>query len=183
MKDLDFVTTLVAEGVETIPCTINSPQRHITEAEQRTFRRQLRERALAFLTDEALAPRVRRLLAKLNEKWRAEAAEMIILANDTSEPFVRALVVATPVLGLQRLPRKHAVGASGRRLKFMTQERDFLLRRVKPALASYGRNALDLIAVEAFARCLIARPSVVAWLELHNKDAFLILSSIHQTPI
>jgi hypothetical protein len=54
---------------------------------------------------------------------------------------------------------------------------------VKPALASYGRNALDLIAVEAFARCLIARPSVVAWLELHNKDAFLILSSIHQTPI
>jgi len=143
------------------------------------FRRQLREKALALLADEGLARRVRSLLAKIDEKRRAEAAEMIILANDSSEAFARALVFATPVLGLQELRRKHVVGASVRRLKFMRQERDFLLRRAKPVFAAFGRNALDLIAVESFVRRLIARPGVVAWLKLHDRQAFQILSCIH----
>ena len=143
------------------------------------FRRQLRQQALVFLSDERLAPRVRRLLAKLNERWRAEAAEIMILANDMSEPFARALVAATPAPGLQGLRRSRTYNADPQRHRAMTAERDYLLRKAKPAFASFGRNALDLVAVEAFVRRLIAMPTVVAWLELQDRNTFHILSCVH----
>ena len=59
-------------------------------------------------------------------------------------------------------------GADPRRLKAMVVEREHLLRMGKPAFASFGRNALDLVAVEAFARRLMAIRSVVTWLTRHE---------------
>lgn len=179
MMDTGFVGTLAREGIETAPYALGRVERHISEVDERGFRKHLREAALGFLADKGMAPRVRRLLAKLNEKCRAEAAEMIIIASDTSEHFARALVAATPVRGLRDLSRKHVYGAEPQQLKSMVAERDFLLRNSKPAFAALRRNALDLVAVESFARRLIAMPSVVAWLKLHDRRAFHVLSCIH----
>lgn len=169
---------LAAEGVDTVPYALSCPERHIAEAGERNYRARLRENALNLLRSGGLSRRARTVLDKLNDTSRAEAAELIILANDVTEEFARALVAATPVRSLRDASRKHIYGADPRRLKSMVAEREHLLRRARPAFASFGRNVLDLVAVEAFGRRLMALRSVVMWLTRHDKDALCVLSSI-----
>jgi hypothetical protein len=169
---------LRAEGIETAPYALRHPERHIEESGERFYRAHLRETALDLLGNGGLSRRARAVLDKINDPFRTEAAELIILVNDMTEEFARALVAATPVRGLLDTSRKHIYGADPRRLKSMVAEREHLLRMAKPAFASFGRNALDLVAVEAFARRLMAIRSVVTWLTRHDKDALYSLSLI-----
>lgn len=61
----------------------------------------------------------------------------------------------------------------------MVSERDFLLQEVKRAVATLGRNGLDLVALESFARRLTETPSVARWIDQNDKPASDILTSIH----
>jgi DNA invertase Pin-like site-specific DNA recombinase len=169
---------LRAEGIETVPYALRRPERHIEELGERFYRARLWEAAMDLLGNGGLSRRARMVLAKLNDRSRAEAAEVIILVNDMTEEFARALVAATPTRGLRDASRKHIYGADPRRLKTMVAEREHLLRMAKPAFASFGRNALDLVAVEVFARRLMAIRSVVTWLTRHDTDALYSLSLI-----
>jgi hypothetical protein len=169
---------LRAEGIESAPYALGHPERHIEESSERFYRARLRQAALDLLGNGGLSRRARMVLAKLNDRSRTEAVELIILVNDMTEEFARALVAATPARGLRDASRKHIYGAEPRRLKSMVAEREHLLRLAKPAFASFGRNALDLVAVESFAGRLMAIRSVVTWLTRHDKDALYSLSLI-----
>jgi DNA invertase Pin-like site-specific DNA recombinase len=178
VREPRLVEILTAEEIDTVPYALNSRERHITESGERNYRACLRQVAQDLLSRGGLSCRARTILAKLDDRSRAEAAELIILANDVTEEFARALVAATPVRGLQDASRKHIYGADPRRLKSMVAERDYLLRRAIPAFASFGRNALDLVAVESFARRLMEKQNVVDYLSRHDTDALHSLSSI-----
>lgn len=170
-----LIKILAEEGVDSAPYALRQPERHIVESSERNYRARLRDDALDLLGNGGLPSRACSVLSKLNDTSRAEAAEFIILANDMTEEFARALVAATPVRGLRDPSRKHIYGADPRRLKLMVAEREHLLRKARLAFASFGRNALDLVAVEAFARRLMGIRSVVAWLTRHDKDTLYSL--------
>lgn len=178
VRDPNLREILRAEGIKTAPYALRHPERHIEESSERFYRAHLREAALGLLGNGGLSRRTRMVLAKLNDRSRTEAVELIILVNDMTEEFARALVAATPARELRDASRKHIYGANPRRLKSMVAERKRLLRLTKPAFASFSRNALDLVAVESFARRLMAIRSVVTWLTRHDKDALYSLSLI-----
>ena len=122
-------------------------------------------------------------MAKLTDRARVEAAEMIIIVNDPSEQFARALVAATPLSGLQNPCHKHIYGADAKRMKRLVAERKILLGEAKQTFASAGRNALDLVAVEGFARRLLATQCVASWLEASNRAALSTLASAFESAI
>ncbi len=131
MADIAICKTIAGEGIDTVPYVINCPQPHVVDRAQRQFAKRLRAAASEFVGAQSTAPRVRRLLAKLKDKAALETAEMIILVNDATEPFARALVAATPAPGLQTTCRKHIYGADAKALKKLVAERDVLLCNAK----------------------------------------------------
>ncbi len=73
---------------------------------------------------------------------------------------------------------KHICRSDRRRNKGLVAERDYLLNKGRAAFATFGRNALDLAAVECFARHVTNTRGVVAWLTKHDKAALSILESV-----
>lgn len=174
----DFVAMLAKEKITTVPYALYRLERQVVEMQERRFRQKLAVEAAAFLSDKALSRRVKRLLSKLKDKWRLEAAELILLTNDKNEQFARALVASTTQRGLRCLSRKHIYGADPKRLKAMVTERELISAKAMPAFAAYGRDALDLIAVESFVRCIMKRPAVVNWLRCFDRNASRMLSCV-----
>jgi DNA invertase Pin-like site-specific DNA recombinase len=166
-----FVRLLASEGVGTVPRAAYRASHHSRRKAAQKFRDDLRKEALDLLSGDELSRRARALLDKLVDAWRVEAAELMVLVNDLTEYFARALVVATPPQGLLEPPRFRAFGARLRRLKALRAEREYMHREGKRSLAAYGRDALDLIVVQSFVRRLMATPAVVAWLERHDRNA------------
>jgi hypothetical protein len=111
------------------------------------------------------------MLDKLAGEWRVEAAEIIVLVNDASDYFARALLIATPACGRLQEPRYQPSSMQQRKLDSMAAERAYIHKRSSDALASYSRKALDLVALEAFARRLTATSPIVTWLEWHDGEA------------
>lgn len=175
LSDAGFVRLLAVEGVHTVPRALYRPERYIVQTGEQKFREKLRKAALELLSGEATNRHARDLLEMLAPAWRVQAAEIIILVNDPSEYFTRALVVTTPARGHLEQPR-NPHGSRPREIKWMLAERAYIYQEARRAFASFGRNALDLAAVESFARRLAATPAVVAWLECHGKEALRTLS-------
>ncbi len=176
LMDARFVRLLVLEGVTTVPSAVYGPARDVVQKGEQNFREKIRKAALGLLSGDATNRRARELLDKLRAAWRVEAAEIIVLVNDPSEYFARALVAATPARGLLEQSRKHTRGAWPRELKSMTAERAYIHREAKRAFATFGRDALDVVALESFARRLATTPAVVAWLEGHDREALRTLN-------
>lgn len=175
--DARFVRVLALQEVGTVPQAAFERDNAMQE-QARVFQSQLRKQALDLLSGDGLSRRARSLLEKLAPARRIEAAEIMVLVNDPTEYHARALVAATPVNMLIRRPRKHIYGARPRELKTIVDESAYTYREAKRSLASFGRGALDLIALAAFARRLLAMPSVVGWLERHNRKALSDLKVI-----
>jgi DNA invertase Pin-like site-specific DNA recombinase len=177
LLDAEFGPLLAAEGISSVPSALWPPSRGFVLKEQQSFRDGLRTAALDLLTGEATSRRTRELLDKLAEGWRVEAAEIIVLVNDASDYLARALLIATPACGRLQEPRYRPSGVQQRKLNSMAAERAYIHEGGVNALASYGRNALDLVALEAFARQLAATMAVVTWMEGHDREALRTLSS------
>lgn len=175
LADAKLVEILAAKGICNVPYAVSTPERYIAESEERSYRALLRKMALDLLSSTQLSRRARTVLDRLDDTFRAEAAELILLVNDRTAEFATALVAATPAQGLRVGSRKRICGSD--RNKGMITERDYLLNTGRAAFASFGRNALDLIALECFARRLTMTQSAVAWLDKNDKVALHILKS------
>jgi DNA invertase Pin-like site-specific DNA recombinase len=174
----DFVARLAKANIRTVPYALYRPPRQVLEMQELRFRQKLSDEAAAFLSGKDIARRAKRLLSKLKDKWRLEAAEIILLRNDRSEQFARALVASTPRRGLRSTSTKHVYGADPKLLKSMVRERESISAKAKPALAAYGRDALDLVAAESFMRRILELPPVVSWLRGFDRAALRMLSLV-----
>lgn len=175
LLDEEFIRLLGSEGVGSVPIAAYRPSHHSTQKAEQKFRDDLGEEALNLLSSGTLSRRTRALLEKLGDAWRLEAAELILLTNDPTDYFTRALVVATPPEGLLEQPRYRALGGRLQRLKVFRAEREYMLRQAKRTFATFDRDALDLTVVEAFARRLVGTPAITAWLEEHQREALHML--------
>lgn len=172
LSDAGLAQLLVSEAIHSVPGVLVAPRWELVREEEHHFRDRLRSAALDLLVSATTSPRTRALLGKLQDQEQIEAAEIMVLANDTSDYFARALVIATPARGR---PRHRPQGVPERKLDAMAQERAFLHREARRALAGYGRNALNLVVLEAFARRLANAKSIVAWMEEHDSEVLLAL--------
>lgn len=173
-----FILALRGEEIGSIPQSVFRVERHFMETQENRFRQGLFVAATGFLAGQTISPRVRRLLARMNDKWRIEAAELIILADDRTEQFARALVASTPQRCLRLPSRKRVYGADLKRLKAMEAERALAIAKAKPAFAMFVRNALDLVAVEAFVKRIMKRQVIEKCISRTDRTALHLLSSI-----
>lgn len=134
----------------------------------------LRDQALALLSG-SWSRRARILLRKLTPERSVEAAELMVLIGDPSEEQLRALVAASPLSGRIDRPRKHIYGACPKELELITVESAYIYQESKRALAEFGHDTLDILALEAFVRRLLASPTVIGWLERHDMNALKAL--------
>ena len=102
----------------------------------------------------------------------------MVLLGDPSEVQLRALVAASPLSGRTKRPRKHIYGASPKELELIINECAYIYRETRRALVEFRHDALDLLALEAFVRRLLASPSVVGWLERHDMSALRDLKAL-----
>ena len=176
LADDRFIQLLASEGVDTVPRAISRPSSHIMEFQDQNFCVNLRRTALKLLSEDATSRRTRELFHKLTAARREEAAEIIILVNDPSEYFARALVAASPASGLRRQSRKHVYGASPDVLSSMIAEGAYIHQSARQSFAAFGNNALALVTLECFRRRLAHKPAVVSWLEQYDRLAFDVLT-------
>jgi hypothetical protein len=75
-------------------------------------------------------------------------------------------------------PRKHVYGARQKELQLLITEGEVLYRESKRALSTFGRDAHDLVAIEAFVRRLLATPKVSAWIASNHPQALQDMKSM-----
>jgi len=176
LSDAPFRRLLSAQGIGNVPTAVDRTERYVEQTEAQTFRAKLREAAVELLSVEPTNLHTRDLLGKLARPWRVQAAELIVLAADRTEYFARALVLTSPMRA-HLIPSRAHCNSSPRQLKWMLAERTYMYQEARRVFASFGRSALELVAVEAFARRLATTPVTVEWLERHDREALCALRS------
>jgi DNA invertase Pin-like site-specific DNA recombinase len=176
LVDARAVYLLAAHGIGSVPKVV-FPDHH-EQARGEGFKSALREQAIDLLASDAINKRARALLHKLTTSRRVEAAECIVLVNDLSEYYARSLVAATRSDDLLEAPRKHVYGARQKELQLLITEGEVLYRESKRALSTFGRDAHDLVAIEAFVRRLLATPKVSAWIASNHPQALQDMKSM-----
>jgi hypothetical protein len=171
LLDGRFVELLATEGIPAVPSVVYPAEHFVAQTDDQRFRDKVRKSALDLLSGEGSSPRTRELLEKLATGWRIQAGELIVLAGDRTDYFARAVVAATPVRGHLDQKRRRPSGVRPAELKWMTAESEFMLRQSKQVSAAFGRDALEVAVIEAFVRCLVARPAIVSWLGEHDGEA------------
>lgn len=171
LMDARFVRVLALQGIATVPRAAFEVGNAARQERAEVFQSQLRERARELLSDNGLTRRAGLLLDKLTPARRIEAAEIMVLVNDLTEYYARALVAATPTESLTKRPQKHVYGARPRELKAIVDESPYTYWEAKRALADFDHDTLDLLALTAFVRRLLALPTVVGWLKRQAREA------------
>lgn len=172
-----FVRVLMHDNICSVPL-VTSPDDVTLRAERvEMFEAHLRERVRKLLSEKGLTPHAMAELSKLTETRKLASAEFMVLANDPTQYLARALVWFSPLEGLQEYRHLHIREARSKRLRPIIEGSTHLYRDAKRALGEYGHDALDLVALEAFVRRLLASPSVVGWLERHDMNALQELNT------
>lgn len=176
-----FARLLAQQRIETVPLSAFPDEAALGEQDEK-FRANLRKQARELLSGGITNKRARYELEKLTASRRLEAAECMVLAGSCAEYFAAALVAATPNARLAH-PRPAPVNAARSEPRFkelatFVEEGDFIYSEAKRALAVFGWNALDLMALSAFVRRLLANKRVVEWLERNDAVALRCLQTM-----
>lgn len=179
LVDVRFVRVLAHQGISSVPSPVFRTEQERDER-SRSFQEDIRNRATAVISDNTLSQKARVLLDRLTPERRIEVAEVMVLTNDFTDLHTRSLIAATPKHLLIKGWGDRVSAPSKRLFGTMIAEGSYTYREAKRALPCSGCDALDGVILAAFARRLIANPTVVTWLEQHDRGAIGVLrSSLH----
>lgn len=126
------------------------------------------------LKDRVVNQEVFIALRKMKPVRQIEATEFMLLNNNLTAGYAKALVVTTPDADLVNPKKAKAVaGVTAEQIARLEREMDTLKRDIKQIEDSYGNDVLHLVIARGFLSRLLANAEVVRYMERHYPE-FLV---------
>lgn len=127
--------------------------------------------AVALVKERPISPAAIRYFKRVRPLRQIEMAELMSATNNFTEPYARALYLATSQNMLLRPQEpKKAEGVSPEDLTRMERELESLERDFKLAEDSHGRNVLNLVLARGYLAKLLGNARVVRYLSQTTPD-------------
>jgi ParB-like chromosome segregation protein Spo0J len=123
------------------------------------------------LKDKHISSTAMAQLKKMCAGRQIEAAELMLVANNFTTAYARALLAATPrdqLLGSAKA--KRITGVSAEQMARMEREMANLQRDLKLIEDSYGGEVLNLVLARGYLAKLFSNPTVAKYLDRHQPD-------------
>lgn len=130
------------------------------------------QEALDTLHGRQIPKCVAREMARMKPSRQQEMAEIMVICNDFTIPFARALLLTTHVNELNDTHSNHNVGRiiPKRDRIAMGNELKSLLSEIRSFRANYADDASCLIVAIGYVRSLLANPAVASFLSRHYPE-------------
>jgi ParB-like chromosome segregation protein Spo0J len=123
------------------------------------------------LKDKHISSTAMAQLKKMRAGRQIEAAELMLVANNFTTAYARALLAATPRDQLMNSAKpKQISGVSADQMARMEREMANLQRDLKLVEDSYGGDVLNLVLARGYLAKLFSHPSVAKYLDRHQPD-------------
>jgi ParB-like chromosome segregation protein Spo0J len=123
------------------------------------------------LKDKHISSTAMAQLKKMRAGRQIEAAELMLVANNFTTAYARALLAATPRDQLMNSAKpKQISGVSAEQMARMEREMANLQRDLKLVEDSYGGDVLNLVLARGYLAKLFSHPSVAKYLDRHQPD-------------
>jgi len=127
--------------------------------------------AAELLKNAHMSPNAIRILRKMKPSRQVEVSEIMIAAHNTTVPFAKALLAATPAVQLVDSERKKQdMGLSPEEMARMERETQLLARDIKLVKESYGRDTLNLVLACGYLSRMLEYGKVVRFLSNQYPD-------------
>ena len=122
------------------------------------------------LKDKHISSTAMAQLKKMRAARQIEAAELMLVANNFTTAYARALLAATPRDQLSSAKAKQITGVSAEQMTRMEREMANLQRDLKLVEDSYGGDVLNLVLARGYLAKLFSNPTVAKYLDRHQSD-------------
>lgn len=137
---------------------------------------------LELLKDQVFSPVVGAALKRMKPTRQVECVELMLSANNFSQSYAQALLVATPPTQLvdeQRMLKQ--TGVSPEQLQRMQNEMESLQRQYKLVEQTYGQDVLALVLAKGYLTKLLANTAIAKYLKQHHGELLEEFERIVQT--
>lgn len=127
--------------------------------------------AVDLLKDKQISPIALRVLSRVMPERQIEMCELMIAAHNSTVPFAKALLAATPNNQFKESQKKKKMeGLSSEEMARMEKETEGLANDIKLVKESYGKDMLNLVLACGYLSRMLENGKVVRFLSSHYPD-------------
>jgi hypothetical protein len=153
--------------------------RHRCDSPKRDLLNGICKETAEILKTKHLAPGVFTALRKMRPMRQIEVAELLVIANNFSIPYTKALLAASPPEMLVEPDKYKTVdGLTPEQMARMTKEMEVLQRDLKPIEESHGNEVLNLVLARGYLKKLFDNARVGGHLSQRHPDLFTELQTV-----
>jgi hypothetical protein len=140
------------------------------------------EEAADLLKDQHFSVDISRVIRKMKPTRQVECIELMVSANNITNSYAEALLVATPAVMLvnEKKPAK-LTGVTQEQMAKMEREMSNLQGQYKMVEQTYGQDVLNLVLAKGYLTKLLENKSVARYLRQKQPDVLTEFEAIVQT--